>query len=98
MSDCQNGRISELLRNHSLDRLLRHHVDVGSGLVQHHKLASAEDRSDDAEELALADRQILTLLLDLELEAILKVEASFAEKVCDPFIRMLIEWVNIEPE
>lgn len=70
MGDCKHSGVSELLRDHLLDGFLSYNVDVGGGLVKNDKLVAAKDGPDNADELALTDRQVLAFLLHLELQTL----------------------------
>ena len=66
----QDRRVFELLTDQLLDCLLGHDIDVCSGLVEQDDSVVAEDGADDADELALADTEVLALFLDLELKTL----------------------------
>mmetsp|Transcript_4367 Transcript_4367/g.5426 ORF Transcript_4367/g.5426 Transcript_4367/m.5426 type:complete len:204 (-) Transcript_4367:2931-3542(-) len=68
MRDREHRRALELLSNQLLDGLLCHHVDIGRRFVKHNQLIAPEDGPQNTNELALANRQVLALLLDLEFE------------------------------
>jgi len=69
MRDREHSRTSELLIDQLLDGLLGDYIDVGRRFIEHDELAAAQDRPDDADQLALADRQVLALLLNFEVKA-----------------------------
>ena len=66
----QDRRVFELLTDQLLDRLLSHDIDVCGGLVEEHNSVVAEDGTDNADELALADTEVLAFFLNLELQAL----------------------------
>ena len=69
VSDSQHGGFDELFIEKPLDGFLSDDIDIGRRFIEHDKPASAQDGSDDAEQLALTHGQVLALLLDLVAEA-----------------------------
>ena len=74
MGDRENRRFSKFFADKLLDCLLSHYVDVRRSLVKHNELASPQSCSDDAKKLTLANRQVLSFLLN----KVLKVDVTVA--------------------
>ena len=70
MSNGEHGRTCELLLDNFLDSFLCDDINVGGGLIEDDKLVAFKDGPDDADKLALADGQVLALLLHLEEETL----------------------------
>ena len=70
MRDGKDCGAIELFADQLLDRLLSDDVDVGGGFVEHNDLVVPQDGPDDADQLALTDAEVLTLLLDLEVKTL----------------------------
>ena len=70
MSNGEHGRTCELLLDDFLDSFLCDDINVGGGLIEDDKLVAFKDGPDDADKLALADGQVLALLLHLEEETL----------------------------
>ena len=70
MSNGEHGRTCELLLDNFLDSFLCDDINVGGGLIEDDKLIAFKDGPDDADKLALADGQVLALLLHLEEETL----------------------------
>ena len=68
--DGQDCRTTEFFTDQLLDRLLGDYVDIGGGFVKHNDLVVPQDSPDDANQLALTNAEVLSLLLDLEVEAL----------------------------
>ena len=68
MSNGEHSCTLELLLNDLLDGLFGDDVNVGSCFIENDELVATKDGSDDANELTLADRQVLSFLLNLEEE------------------------------
>ena len=77
MSDAEDGGPLELLADESLRGLLGDYVDISGGLVEDDDLVAAEDSSDDADELALTNAQVLALFFDLEVESLVVIADLF---------------------
>ena len=70
VGDAHDCCSQEFLINELLNCLFGDHIDVRGGFVEDDDFVAAEDSPDDADELALADAEVLAFLLHFEFEAL----------------------------
>ena len=70
MGNGHGSGVLELLSDHLLDLLLGNNINIGCGFIENHNLVSSEDGADNANELLLANAEVASLFLDLEVEAL----------------------------
>ena len=90
VSNAENSCTQELLVDQLLNGLLGHDVDVGCGFIQDDNLVAPENGSDYTNELPLANTQILSLVLDLELQTLSILILNFLFGILDFLLSLLV--------